>query len=52
MSTPHGRPKAGETPRGGVARSAGVLNIPTPHGRPKACETPLGGRARSAGVPT
>ena len=52
MSMLPGRPKTGETPHGGVARSAGVPTMSPSHGRPKMGETPRGGVARSAGVPT
>ena len=50
MSPSRGRPKMGETPPGGVARSAGVPTMSPSRGRPKMGETPPGGVARSAGV--
>lgn len=48
MSLPPGRPKAGETPLGGVARSAGVPGMSLPPGRPKADDTSPGGVAPAA----
>jgi hypothetical protein len=48
MSTSQGRPKAGELPLGGKARSAKGAGMSTSQGRPKAGELPLGGKARSA----
>ncbi len=50
MSPSPGRPKVGETPHGGVARSAGVSSMSPSPGRPKVGETPHGGVARSAGI--
>ena len=50
MSPSPGRPKMGEAPLGGVARSAGVLSMSPSPGRPKMGAAPLDGVARSAGV--
>lgn len=49
MSPLHGRPKAGELPLGGKARSAKELIFSPLHGRPKAGE-PLGGKEQSSRV--
>jgi hypothetical protein len=47
MSLPPGRPKEGEVPLGGTARSARE-QICLPPGRPKEGSLPPGGKARSA----
>jgi hypothetical protein len=47
MSLPPGRPKEGEVPLGGTARSARERSR-LPPGRPKEGEVPLGGLAWSA----
>ena len=47
MSLPPGRPKEGDVPLGGTARSAREHQGP-PRGRPKEGSLPLGGKARSA----
>ena len=52
MSPSPGRPKMGETPHGGAARSAREPNMSPLPGRPKVGELPLGGSARSAREPT
>ncbi|MET0919439.1 MAG: hypothetical protein ABWY07_13625, partial [Burkholderiales bacterium] len=47
MSLPPGRPKEGDVPLGGTARSAREQSS-LPPGRPKEGSLPLGGKARSA----
>ena len=50
MSMLPGRPKTGETPRGGVARSAGVPTMSAPHSRSEGARSPRGGRRAAPGV--
>ena len=47
MSHPPGRPKDGDVPLGGTARSVRE-HFTHPPGRPKDGDVPLGGTARSA----